>query len=110
MARVLDREKEPTMLDRVLTMKPAPRIERLREALLRLKLTASIERTRIETRAMKATEGEPTITRRAKVFAAVLRELPVDIYPDELLVGCTSVGPRCTSISPMNAAGLTEEA
>ena len=110
MAQVLDREKEPTMLDRVLTMKPAPRIERLRETLLRLKLTASIERTRIETRAMKETEGEPTTTRRAKVFAAVLRELPVDIYPDELLVGCTSVGPRCTSISPMNAAGLTEEA
>jgi len=109
MAQVLERKSEPVTLDRVLTMKPTPRVEKLRETLLGLTLTASIERARIETRAMKATEGEPTVTSRAKVFAAVLRELPVDIYPDELLVGCTSVAPRCTSISPMNAAFLTDE-
>ena len=111
MDAVLDRqgEREQTMLGRVLTIKPTPRIEKLREALLDLEPTSSIERARIETRMMRETEGEPTITSRTKVFAGVVRDLPVDIYPDELLVGCTSIGPRCTSISPMNAASLTDE-
>lgn len=40
------------------------RVERLREEFLHLKPTASIERARIETRIMKETEGEPTVTRR----------------------------------------------
>jgi len=66
-------DNEPTRLDRVLAMKPTPRVERLREAFVRLKPTASIERARIETRVMKETEGEPMITRRAKVFAAVVK-------------------------------------
>lgn len=43
------------------------------------------------------------VTRRAKVFAAVVREMPIDIYADELLVGCTGVGPRCTDIVPGGA-------
>jgi len=49
---------------------------------------------------MKETVGQPMITRRAKVFAAVVREMPIDIYPDELLVGCASVGPCCYNIDP----------
>ncbi|GAI13063.1 unnamed protein product, partial [marine sediment metagenome] len=68
-------------VDRVLTVKPTPRVERLREAFVRLKATASIDRARIETRVMKETEEEPMVTRRAKVFAAVAREMPIDIYP-----------------------------
>ncbi len=51
-------DMEPAMLDMVLTTKPTPRIERLRETFLNLKPTASIERARIETRVMKETEGE----------------------------------------------------
>ncbi len=101
--------KEPTILDRVLTIKPTPRVEGLREAFLSLKPTASIDRARIETRVMKETEGEPVITRRAKVFAAVVREMPIDIYPDELLVGCTSARQRCNNISPMNALFLARQ-
>jgi len=92
--------KEPAMLDRVMTMEPAPRIDRLREAFLALRSTVSIDRARIETRVMKETAGEPMITRRAKVFAAVAREMPIDIYPDELIVGWSGVRPHCTNISP----------
>ena len=95
--------KELTTLDRVLTMQPAPRVERLREAFLNLEPTASIDRARIETRLLKETEGEPAITRRARVFAAVVREMPIDIYPDEPLVGCVSARQRCINIDPMNA-------
>ena len=93
-------KNEPPMLDRVLTLKPTPRVERLRESYLSLKPTASIDRARIETRVMKETEGEPMITRRAKFFAAMVREIPIDIYPDELLVGYSGVKPRSTNISP----------
>lgn len=92
MAEVLNETivREPTMLDRVITTKPTPRVEKIREAILSLKPTAPIEKARIETRVMKETEGESLITRRAKAFAAVVREMPINIYPDELLTGCTS--------------------
>lgn len=40
------------------------------------------------------------VTRRAKTFAAAVREMPIDILPDDLLVGCTSVRPRCRNVTP----------
>ncbi|MHA1729358.1 MAG: glycyl radical protein [Promethearchaeota archaeon] len=92
--------KEQTILDRVFTIKTTPRVERLREEFLLLKPTASIERARIETRVMKETEGEPVITRRAKVFAATVRKMPIYIYPNQLIVGCTSERPLCANITP----------
>ncbi len=92
--------KEPTMLDSVLETKPTARVERLRDTFLGLKRTASIDRARIETRVMRETEGESVVTRRAKVFAATVREMPIDIYPDQLLTGSVSVRPRCTNVTP----------
>ena len=92
--------KEPAMLDRILAMKPKPRIERLRKAFLSLKPSVAIDRARIETRVMKETEGESVITRRAKVFAASVREMPIYIYPDQLLAGCIGAKPRCYNIVP----------
>ena len=108
MAQVLNKAtvKEPTMLDKVLSMKATPRVERLRERLLSLKLTASIDRARIETRVMKETEGETMVTRRAKVFAAVVREMPINIYPDELIAGCLSVRQWCDNVSPADGPAL----
>ncbi len=97
------------MLDQVMTIKPTPRVNKLREAFLSLKPTASIKRARIETRVMKETAAAPMITRRAKVFAAVAKEMPVDIYPDELFVGCSSVRPRCTDITPGADYGTAEQ-
>jgi len=88
------------ILDAVLAMKPTSRVESIREAYFHIEPTISIERARIETRVMKETEAEPTVTRRAKVFAAVVREMPIDVYPDQLLAGCISVRPRCANTSP----------
>ncbi|HEC38435.1 MAG TPA: hypothetical protein ENI29_09370 [bacterium] len=88
------------VMNEVTVNKPTLRIEGLREAFLRLEPTASIERARIETRIMKETEGESVITRRAKVFAATVREMPIYIYPDQLVVGCTGARPLCTNITP----------
>jgi len=65
-----------------------------------LKPTVSIDRARIETKIMKVTEDDPVITRRAKFFAAMVREVPIEVYPDELLVGYAGFRPRCFSISP----------
>ena len=92
--------KEPATLDRVLTIKPTPRVEKLREAFLSIKPSVSIDRARIETRVMKETEGESVVTRRAKVFAASAREMPIYIYPDQLLAGCIGAKPRCYNIIP----------
>ena len=91
---------QSAMLEKVFTMKPTARVERLREACLAIKPQVSIDRARIEARVMRETEGEPMITRRSKVFAAVLREMPIAIYTDELIVGQTSVSPCCSNIIP----------
>jgi len=91
---------ELEMLESVLTMRPTQRVERLRETYLSLKPTVSIDRARIETRIMSETEGDPIITRRGKFFAALVREVPIEIYPDELLVGYSNIKPRSFSVSP----------
>ncbi|MEE8397733.1 MAG: pyruvate formate lyase family protein, partial [Desulfobacterales bacterium] len=52
------------------------------------------------------TEGEPMVTRRAKVFDGVAREMPINILPDELIVGCFSGKPLCWNVSPANGPGL----
>ncbi|HEY90257.1 MAG TPA: hypothetical protein G4O07_00320, partial [Dehalococcoidia bacterium] len=102
-------EKKEGLLERVMTIKPTPRINRIRESFLSLKPTASINRARIETRITKETAADPTIIRKAKIFAAVTREMPIDIYPDELLVGCSSVRPRCTDITPGSDYNVSEQ-
>lgn len=80
------------------------------EAFRLLKSTASANRDRIEIRILKETEGEPTITRRSRVFAAVAREMLIDIYPDDLLVGNTTIRPRCAKITPLDVvSGQTKD-
>ncbi|MHA2473660.1 MAG: pyruvate formate lyase family protein [Promethearchaeota archaeon] len=88
------------VISETFVQEPTERVEKIREEFLRIIPSVSIERTRIETRILKETEGEPTITRRAKVFAATVRELPIYIFPDQLIVGCTSERPLCSNITP----------
>ncbi|MFO7569150.1 MAG: pyruvate formate lyase family protein, partial [Smithellaceae bacterium] len=78
-----------------------PRVEKLREAHLKLQYdSASIDRLRIETRVMRQTEGEPMVLRRAKVFAALVRERPTVILPDELIVGHSGIRHLCQDFIP----------
>jgi len=93
-------EDRMAALDGVLNAEPSARIDRLRNAFLDLKPSTSIERARIETRIMKETEGQPVITRRAKIFAAAVRETPICILPDQLIVGSIGVKPLCSSMVP----------
>jgi formate C-acetyltransferase len=93
-------------LDRVLTMKPTQRVVRLREAYLNGSQRGDIWYARISTRVMKATEGEPMVTRKAKVFAAVAMEVPVYIAPDELFTGYIATMPKSEFLSTMFAMDL----
>ncbi|MBM3285120.1 MAG: formate C-acetyltransferase, partial [Candidatus Aminicenantes bacterium] len=77
-----------------------PRVRSLLAALQKDHLPIGIEKLRIALRTMAATEGEPMILRRAKVFANVLREIPIFIEDDELIVGNGSGKPMGLEIDP----------
>jgi formate C-acetyltransferase len=97
MVQVLEREK--SLRDRVITIKPTPRVERLRQRYLDTKDKAVIDLLRIRTRVWKETEGEPREIRQAKAFAATVREMPINIYPDELFVGWLYSEPRGSNLT-----------
>ena len=63
-------------------------------------LPICIEKLRIALRTMAATEGEPMILRRAKVFANVLREIPIFIEENTLIVGNGASKPMGLEIDP----------
>lgn len=106
MVQVLERDK--SLRDRVITIKPTTRVERLRHRYLATKNKAKIDILRIVTRIWKETEGEPLVTRRAKAFAATVRGVPVNIYPDELFVGWLFHEPRATEVVPWGYGSADE--
>ncbi|MFX1487209.1 MAG: glycyl radical protein [Promethearchaeota archaeon] len=63
------------------------RIEPLRERMLRTKPSIGVERARLYTESMKQTETEPMVIRQAKAFAHMMDNIPVTIFPQELIVG-----------------------
>jgi len=107
MTKVLEREK--ILRDRVFTIKPSPRVERLRQRYLDTRDKIVIDILRIKTRVMQETEGEPQAIRQAKAFAATVREMPVNIYPDELFVGWLFCEPRGANLSWGQSLALEDE-
>ena len=91
-------ERQEASRERVYTMQPTPRVERLRQRYLDTPNKAAIDIGRIVTRVWTETEGEPLIARRAKAFAATVRGVPINIYPDELFVGWLFHEPRATEV------------
>lgn len=55
-----------------------------------------IEAARAEliTESFKATEGQPVVMRKARSFEHILKNLPIIIRPEELIVGSTTIAPR----------------
>ena len=98
--------REPTMLERLVTIAPTPRLEKLREVLFGLKIVLKIDHARTYTRVMRETEGEPMVTRRAKAFCAVVREMPITIEPDELFVGRADATWTDRQVSPEEGASV----
>ena len=107
MLQALDREK--SMLDRVVTIRPTARFERLKQKYLETKNKAVIDILRIRTRVMKETEGESRTARQAKAFAATVRGMPTNIYPDELLVGWLFSEPHGSPLTAGHALSLEGE-
>ena len=67
---------------------PVPdRIVRLRRELFATETTWCFERARLVTKSYQATEGEPTVLRRARALAKVFDEMPILIRSGELIVG-----------------------
>ena len=72
----------------------SPRIQKLVDALYAQMPVIESARARLVTESYKETEGEPIITRRAKAFAHILRNIPIIIRDDELIVGSSTIAPR----------------
>jgi pyruvate formate-lyase/glycerol dehydratase family glycyl radical enzyme len=77
-----------------------PRIQALMAGLRIGHHPIGIEKLRIALRTMAETEGESMILRRAKVFANVLREIPIFIEEDALIAGNGASKPMGLEIDP----------
>ena len=91
-----------TIWGKFYTINPTPRVEKLRQRYLKTKNQVAIDIARLRTQSAKETEGEPRVIRQAKAFAAIVRGIPTNIYPDELFVGWLFSFPRGTEI-PFNS-------
>ena len=62
------------------------------------------------TESYKQTENEPLIIRRAKAFAHILKNIPIIIRPDELIVGSSTLAPRgCQTFPEFSYEWLEQE-
>lgn len=84
---MLQMAKEDTDFRPNLTACATPRVERLRRINLDGPNRVVIDNLRIRTRVMKESQGEPVETIRARAFCATVREMPLNICPDDLLMG-----------------------
>ncbi len=86
------------------------RVERLRERHIQSVPYVSVERCLFLTNSFKKTEGEPKEIRRAKALTEILKNLTIDIGPDELIVGGITTKPRGVHLFPeISVEWLKEE-
>ncbi len=87
----------------------SPRIATLIDNMLAEKPQIEADRGVLLTESYRATEGEPIITRRAKAFAHILKNIPITIRPLELVVGSSTVRPRSCQVFPEYSYEWLEE-
>ncbi|MBQ8497336.1 MAG: glycyl radical protein [Clostridia bacterium] len=75
-------------------IKKTDRIGRLVENLYKKMPEIEADRAVLLTESYKETEGEPIILRRAKAFAHILKNIPITIRDEELIVGSATQAPR----------------
>lgn len=75
-------------------------IEKLRERALRRYYPICIEKYKLVCEAMEQTQGEPIIIRRAKTVDNVLRNIPIFIGEDDIIVGNGAGKPGALEIEP----------
>lgn len=76
------------------------RTERLHDEWLDIIPSICPERARIFTDAMKSSEGQPIVLRRARAFAKVLEEMSIYVRDKELIVGNQARKPRAAPVFP----------
>ena len=82
------------------------RIPKLVEALYANMPVIESARAKLLTESYKATEGEPMVTRRAEAFAHILRNIPIIIRDNELIVGSSTIAPRgCQTFPEFSSSG-----
>ena len=69
-----------------------PRVERLLHRLPSLTGGSFYTRRILWTESYQASEGQPQVLCQAKAFAHLLNNVPIEIYPDELIVGAHPKG------------------
>ncbi len=86
------------------------RIPKLVEALYAHMPVIESARAKLITESYKVTEGQPTITRRAEAFAHILRNIPIIIRDNELIVGSSTIAPRgCQTFPEFSYQWLEDE-
>ena len=75
-------------------IKKSDRIKRLVDHLYAKMPEIEPARAELITESFKATEGQPVVMRKARAFEHILRNLPIIIRPEELIVGSTTIAPR----------------
>lgn len=86
------------------------RIPKLVEVLYAHMPVIESARAKLITESYKATEGQPTITRRAEAFAHILRNIPIIIRDNELIVGSSTIAPRgCQTFPEFSYQWLEDE-
>lgn len=78
----------------------SPRIGRLVEHLYAKMPEIEADRAYLITESYKQTEDQPTILRRAKAFEHILKNIPIIIREDELIVGSATIAPRGCQVFP----------
>jgi formate C-acetyltransferase len=76
------------------------KVQRLREQVLKAKLTVCVERALLVTEAYKETEDIPILLRRAQAYDKILRNMKVYILPDEVIVGHQAERQRSSPLFP----------
>lgn len=78
----------------------SPRIRRIKDEYNKAAPSICIDRAVLFTRSHQETGGAPLIVRRARAFEKTCSEMPIVIFPDELLVGTPGEERRPGCINP----------
>lgn len=78
----------------------SPRIDRLINMLFEKMPQIEADRAVLLTESYRQTEGQPVVMRRAHAFAHILKNIPITIRQDELIVGSATKQPRSCQVFP----------
>ncbi len=81
-------------------MSETQRIEGFRQEYVNSKPAVCTKRAELWTESHRKTEGEPVAIRRAKAFRDTCQQLPVTIFPGELIVGSAGMYRRSGVLTP----------